>query len=186
VVEDVDVLHHLLQTGVRWWGQLQSVLQSGRRDLLSADQRTVQRIEATGAALQTFVSAWSIGRGDPVRRDALEDSGAVSDTFIDEVSELAERLSGHGSHIVQALLEGEVTRFHRSKARDLEAYLEEHGYIDRAEPLSEQEISRRMVGRLLQEGLEPDEARRCTNRLLERLATALPGGTEHDAETVES
>lgn len=39
--------------------------------------------QQNAAALEEFMQCWCIGRGDPIDREVLEASGAVSDRFID-------------------------------------------------------------------------------------------------------
>jgi hypothetical protein len=170
VVEDVDLLHRLLQMGVSRWGQLRALLESGDRSVLQTDRETSQRVEASGRALEAFVRAWSVGRGKPVHRMVLQDSGAVSETFIDEVSQLAQDLSGDGEKIVEALIRGDVARFRTGKAEDLRAYLEDERYIDPADPLPETEVSRRIVASLVRTDVPAEQARNITNTLLARLS----------------
>lgn len=46
---------------------------------------------------------WRVRRGQPVDRHGLEESGAVSDTFIDRVSDLAGRLAGDDKALLAAV-----------------------------------------------------------------------------------
>ncbi|MFQ5458291.1 MAG: hypothetical protein ACE5FC_07570, partial [Myxococcota bacterium] len=49
-------------------------------------------IEARARCLAAAGHLWRIGKGRPVDRAVLQDSGAVSGTFIDEVAALAARI----------------------------------------------------------------------------------------------
>jgi hypothetical protein len=68
-----------------------------------------------------------------VDRPALEQTDAVTDTFIDGVSALANELEGDAEALLGAVRERtdeRVSGFRSAKADDLEAYLREEGYLD--------------------------------------------------------
>jgi hypothetical protein len=169
VVGDVHLLHRLLELEIRRWGQLSNLLETGDEKLISDDPDRLRKLRENGSALEAFVRAWRIGRGRPVDRAVLEDSGAVSDTFIDEVSDLAERLDGNGEAIIEALREGEVARFRTDKIEELEVYLEDADYIDPAEPLDGSEVRRHVVSRLIEADLSRETAIGRADELLDRL-----------------
>ena len=171
VVGDVEVLHRLLELGIRRWGQLRNLLETGDRNLISDEPEVLERLQENGSALEAFVQAWRIGRGRPVDRTVLEDSGAVSDKFIDQVSELARQLDGDGQAIVDALAQGEVKGFYSNKREELEEYLLEHGHIDPLETLEEGEVRRRIMSRLIESDLPHEEAVARADQLLSRLAS---------------
>jgi len=170
VVDDVDVLHDLLDFGIERWGQLRNLLDRDRHDIIPAERDDIDRIEQTARALEEFVQSWRIGRGKPVDRAALESSGAVSDTFIDRVTELAKDLDGDAEALVEALHAGEVNRFRGGKADDLAAYLRENGYIVTQEPLSDDQIRLRMVERCVESGVSTEKANEQASTLLSRLS----------------
>ncbi|QSG16329.1 AAA family ATPase [Halapricum desulfuricans] len=172
VIDDVDTLHQLLELGIEHWGQLKNLLQWGNGDLSSVDSDQITIVEKNAAALNEFVDAWKVGRGEPVDREILEASGAVSGTFIDEVSELAESVNGDGRQIVDALHNGEVNRFRSGKANKLKTYLEENGYIEPRETLDYGQIRARVIERYVDEGVSRDEATDRTDELLSRLGEA--------------
>ncbi|WP_254526118.1 AAA family ATPase [Natrinema caseinilyticum] len=169
VVDDVETLHQLLELGIEHWGQLNNLLQWGNGDLSSVDSDQISVAEENAAALSEFVDAWKVGRGEPVDREALEASGAVSGNFIDEVTALAESVNGDGRQIVDALHSGEVNRFRSGKANKLETYLEENGYIEPRETLDHGQIRARVIERYVGEGVSRDEAKDRTDELLSRL-----------------
>jgi hypothetical protein len=170
LVDDVEALYRLLELGIEHWGQLNNLLQWGNGDLSSVEPDQMTVIEENAAALGEFVDAWKVGRGEPVDREVLEDSGAVSGNFIDEVTALAESVNGDGKQIVEALHDGEVNRFRSGKANELETYLEENGYIEPRETLDNGQIRARVIERYVDEGVSRDEARDRTDELLSRLS----------------
>jgi DNA repair exonuclease SbcCD ATPase subunit len=170
LVEDVEVLHDLLSLSIERWGQLQNLIERGRDEFIPADVETLSEIQQNGTALEAFVEAWQIGRGDPVDRSVLEASGAVSDTFINRVTDLAEELGGDAEQLVEALYAKEVDRFRQNKAEDLEDYLRENGYIVSREPLDNDEIRIRMIDRLVSDDVPREQAVGGVDDLLARIA----------------
>jgi hypothetical protein len=142
VIDDVDALHQLLRMGVRQWGQLdylaavggESALPGGMRDVVVEDARRV------AALCDRFRQLWRQGRGRPVDRAALAESGAISDTFLDRVAELCDELDGDGEALVEALAAGRVPRFRTAQADELRAFLLERGYVVDEEPLAPEQI----------------------------------------------
>ncbi len=145
IVQDVDLLHHVLELGIERWGQLKNLLDRGGDALVTDDAERLNRIERAGVALEEFVHCWQRGRGEPVTRSVLEETGAVTETFIDDVAELCEELNGDAERVVEALREGRVDRFRESKKDELEAFFEENGFIEAVDPLSPERIRLRMM-----------------------------------------
>jgi hypothetical protein len=147
VVDDVDALHQLLRMGVRQWGQLeylaavgdQSALPGGMRDVVVDDARRA------AALCDRFRQLWRQGRGRPVDRSALAESGAISDTFMDRVAELCDELDGDGEALVAALVAGRVPRFRAAQADELRAYLSDRGHVLDEDPLAPEEIRIRLA-----------------------------------------
>lgn len=168
ITEDPGVLYDLLSARIDRWGQLESLLDAGQVDgLLSADAR--DRIRRNGAALEAFTETYTVGRGDPVDRTVLEDSEAVSDTFIDEVSELAERADGDPERILDRL--PDVSRFRTHKIEELREYLQEEGYLDPRETLPDETVRVAVVDAYADHGLAGQEADEAARRLLERVSS---------------
>ncbi len=171
VVDDVEILRDLLAFGVKRWGQLRNLLERGRHEFVPAEQSDIERIEQDARALEEFVQSWRIGQGKPVDRSVLESSGAISDTFLDRVATLAAELNGDAEELIDALYAGEVNRFRSGKAEELEEYLRENEYIVTQEPLDDEQIRLRMVERLVEGGVPPDQANERATTLLSRIAS---------------
>lgn len=171
LVEDVSLLCDLLDRGIERWGQLSELLARSGADGLTDDPASLDAVAHDGRALEAFVDLWQVGRGEPVTRDVLEATAAVTATFIDDVADLAADLDGDGEALVAALEDGEVDRFRTSKAADLETYLADRGYIDEADPLDPAVIRARVATDLVEaHGVAADEARDRTRRLVDRLS----------------
>lgn len=171
VVNDVEILRDLLAFGIKRWGQLRNLLERGRHEFVPAEQSDIERIEQDAKALEGFVQSWRIGQGKPVDRPVLESSGAISDTFLDRVAALAAELNGDAEKLIDALYAGEVNRFRSGKAEELEEYLKENGYIVTQEPLDDEQIRLRMVERLVEGGVPPDQANERAITLLSRMVS---------------
>ncbi len=174
VVDRPTTLHELLSAGVRTCGQLRTMLEAGATlgagsaDGLDAADRRARVIERACAL-------WTQGRGRPVDRAALEDSGAVSETFIDEVTELARRLGGEANDFLNALADGQIARWRSSNTDKLREYFLEEGYLDDETVLEPGGIIARLMGEFA-EDVEADTIERTWLRaMVESLFTG-PGG----------
>lgn len=170
LVEDVELLHHFVNIGFEYWGQVESLLQRSNGEVLTDDSDAIAALERRGQALEEFVRSWKKGRGKPVDRQALEDSGAVSGTFIDEVSELADEYNGEGKQIIDALGNGEVDNFRRGKKDELQQYFEENGYIQPIDALAPGDIRVRVMETLVTTGVSRETASDEADHLLSCLA----------------
>lgn len=139
LIEDPTRLFRLLSSGIRQWGALNELGESGTLSLADLDGPAYRRATALAHALHAWREAWQVGRGRPVNKYVLLRSGAVSEAFIDRVDELCQEVGRDGGALLRALREGRITRFHASKVDELEAYLTEHGYVTDVEPLSDEE-----------------------------------------------
>lgn len=170
LIDDPELLSGFLEQGVDTWGQFETLAEHLEPAVFGCDEDRLAEIERYGEALETYVEAWEHGRGEPLTREVLEDSGAITSNFIDEVSDLADSLDGDGERIVDSLRAGEVKRFRRDNAEELRTYLEEEGYIEDAEPLAPEEIRLRVVNSYVSGGVPPEGGERMADALLDRLA----------------
>jgi len=142
----LPLLHRLMeQWRIASLGQLEFLLESTAAQAAIPDTDSRDRLAGRCAAARAWVVAWRHGRGRPVDRVVLEQSGAVSSTFIDRVAEVAGERGGDGRAIIDALRDGEVARFRSSNTDELEQWLEREGYIDREEPLSAEDREQRTL-----------------------------------------
>ena len=140
VIDDVDRLHDLLRHRITSWGQLQTLQQYGGKGLVEDSESVFEKASVAAKAIDVACRAWRTGRGRHIDRRALQDSGAVSDSFIHVVSELARRLGGDGEAIVDALANGEVARWREKSTASLRDFFESEGFLASDEPLSAEDI----------------------------------------------
>lgn len=143
LVEDPRALHRLLCLGPYSWGMLEGFVTKGGRRLV--DGELFLRLEILARAATSYLRESKVGRGRPVDRLTLVDAPAISSAFLDRVEELRQKVGGDARRLVGALENREIPRFHREKADELREYLEEQGYLDHAEPLSEEVIRLRVL-----------------------------------------
>ncbi len=146
VLNDAPTLHRLLQNGIATWGQLRSLLAHGGAGLIDeADTTAVQGAAAMAEAIATAREAWRVGRGQPVDREILQDSGIVSARFIDPVSKLCAAVGGDANALLQKLGEGAVERWRKENTAKLADYLGAQGCLDEREPLTAADLRVRVL-----------------------------------------
>ena len=141
--DDLDLLYQLMDNWrITSLGQLEALLGSDAGSKAVTETGLRDRLRQRCDAVRTWTALWRRGRGRPVNRGVLEQCKAVSGTYIDRVTELAENLGGDGKALVLALREGKVPRFHTSKIEELERWLADEGYTDEEEILPAEERRR--------------------------------------------
>ena len=173
LIDDVDLVYRLLEAGINRWGQLQALASYGHAGAIRRDSQDYHRAEAAARAIETAVGLWRIGRGEPVDRAALADSGAVSDVYLDRVDELAESLDRDAQKLIDALEQSEVRGFRSDKREALAEYLIANGYLAEDNPLDPEEIHDRTRVQLFDE-LDRGLLRRA--RLAKLVDCVLAGG----------
>ena len=154
LIYDPDLLLTLIREGIITWGQLKFQHRRGGLSATEMNEMTFQHVQSLARAIKSWKEAWQIGRGEPVDRTVLQDSGAITENYIDRVSDLANDLDGDAAALLRALREREdkrAERFHSSKADELEAYLEKEGYLNRQETKDAEEMWQFVIADLAQE-----------------------------------
>jgi hypothetical protein len=154
LIEPPSTLLDLIESGTRTWGQLDNRYQLGGLAATPFEEKEFSRVQALAKAVKVWKEAWHVGRGRPVGREALEDTDAVTDTFIDGVTEIAKERDGDAEVLLEIIREREDERvqgFYTSKADDLEDYFLDHGYLVRQDPLSPEEMWQRVLADLAEE-----------------------------------
>ena len=169
LVEDLDVLSRMLRHGVETWGQFETLVREVEPTVFGCEREQLEIVSTHGVALETYVDAWNQGRGKPVDRDVLEASGAVSSTFIEDVTALADEVDGVGTEIITALEDQSIKGFRSNKTEELETYLEREGYIEALEPLEPAEIRLRVLNTYVSAGVSSTDAAEMADLLLRRL-----------------
>jgi energy-coupling factor transporter ATP-binding protein EcfA2 len=140
LVDDPPALHRLLRHGINRWGQLQALAQYGHDRSLDTESEVYRRAEAAARLIEGATRYWRIGRGRPVDRQVLVDCPAVTEKFVDRVSDLAAQVNGDAKQLIARLAEGHVKGFRTEKRNELREYLVEQGHLDEHEVLSAEQI----------------------------------------------
>lgn len=184
LLEDPGALHTVLSTTrAQTVGSLRSLIHHGAGSTLRGDLPT--RLDPLVAAANAALRRLRVGVGKPVDRSALVGSGAVSEVFLDEMTELCQRLEGDAGLLIRSIQNREIARFPRRKAEALEEFLEAEGYLDRRPRLRAEQIRMEVIGEVsayINAGaLKLDEL----DRLLVRLGVSLSSTTSAEKQALE-
>ncbi|CAN5285287.1 AAA family ATPase [soil metagenome] len=139
LIDDVKALRECLRQGIARWGNLKSYLRhAGKIEFM--DDNQLAKLKDKADLLERFQRLYRRGRAKPIDRTVLEESGAVSGSFIKDVSKKLAELNGNPQALVTALRNGEVSGFRTNKTEELESYLLENEYIDGRDSYSPVEI----------------------------------------------
>ena len=144
--DDLELLHRLMDAWrIASLGQFQAFLASSAASGAITEATERRQLQRRCEAARAWVALWRQGRGRPLDRAALEQSGAVSGTFIDRAADLAGALGGDAAAFLQALREGRLSRFHASKIDKLDRWLADAGYTDDRPRLNAAERARKTL-----------------------------------------
>ena len=139
---DTQLLLHLLKQGVAYWGAAKALYARG---LLDIPENTFAQLRTLAKALKAWQQGWRVGRGRPVTREALEESGAVSDHFLGAVLDKCKDCNNDAEELLQALRNGRIKGFRANKIDELNQYLLDHGYASAEASRSDEEIHSQMI-----------------------------------------
>ncbi len=154
---DTAFIYHCLKRHIVYWGQLDHFLRE-QGNIDGAHEEEVRKMRKKAKLLSHFLELYRQGRAKPADRSVLADSGAVSQTFIDEVAQKLEELGGDAGALLHALRDKKVAGFRENKIGQLQGYLLEKGYIDTAEPMDEAEIRVNLHAFISNSKLDSEEA----------------------------
>jgi hypothetical protein len=175
LVEEPEDLHRLLTLGPERWGPLRSLLRDGGRRLV--EEGLFAELEAGGRVAEAFLEAARVGVGRRVDRSVLEDSGAVTPTFLDRVDDFADRVDGDATRLLAGLEGGEVPRFTQKSKDALREYLDREGYLPHQLPLGLDEIRAQVLTRVANDLAEGGLGIERMDRLVSRLWVGVGGAT---------
>ncbi len=167
--DDSTLLHRCLSAGIEHVGQWRMLCKqesSTSKNLISEHPMAAQ-LGARALVLEEYCMAWQEGRGRKVPWDVIEDSGAVTKTFLERVAALLEELDGDGRELVQILKarsDSRVQGFRTSSADALEKVLIESGFIDEREVLLESDVLTRVLSTPAAGQLLAEVVRECVHR----------------------
>lgn len=148
--DDLDLLKRLLDAGVETVGQWRAMGRTRSvREVVSQEQAML--LAGLSALAETCLDVWRDSHSRPVDRKALEGSGAVSEEFLDGLTQLAGEAQ-HDAHRLLESLQGErpepVRGFFGSQVDELRAYLEKEGYLQSEAPVDADQLERRVLAGL--------------------------------------
>lgn len=139
LIEDNEILYNCLKRNIKQWGQLKSFINhNGRIEKL--EESVMGELHEKISILERFSEMYKKGRPRQIDRSVIEDSQAVSDAFIEDVSAKMEELDKNPLKLIEALENNEVPRFRTQSVEKLKEYLIEQKYIDEQEPMSLDDI----------------------------------------------
>ena len=165
--DDLDLLHDFLNNGIEWVGQWETIAGTALAERLASRSITATQIGLRLDLLEVFCGLWKQGRGKPVDRDALADSGALSGRYRDDVVEIAKELDGDPERLLGALASRKDQRlkgFRSNSAEQLRNYLIEHEYLDDRPVLAESELRLRCMASPAANRLSDGVAIECVRR----------------------
>lgn len=129
--DDLALADRLLRLGIERLGELDRLLQ--RLDSAPLGDRPLdpeqavnlrRRVQATALILDD----WRARNARPVDAEALHRCGLLSERFLPQVSELAEKVGGHPDRLVERLEDGAVPRFRSDVTEQLRLWLADEGH----------------------------------------------------------
>jgi len=167
--DDLPLLHRLLESRIERVGQWLTLSRS-RAELASriaAAEGVGSQLDARAELLEVFCRAWREGRGSPVNRDTIEQSGAVSPRYLEDVVAIARERAGDGERLIDVLRDRNDERLQgfRAKATDtLETFLVDEGCIDLRPVLEEAGVITRTMAIPAAARLPEPVAAECVHR----------------------
>ncbi len=165
--DDLDLLHDLLSNGIERAGQWKTVSGTPLAERLGSGSVAPAETSLRLDLLEVFCGLWKQGRGRPVDRAALEESGVLAERFLEDVASIAREVDGDAKRLVEALGENRGPRlrsFRRSSAERLRRHLVESGCLDERPILTEGELQLRALTSPAANGLPDGVARGCLKR----------------------
>ena len=101
--DDPDLLHDFLVNGIKSAGQWKTVSGTTLADKLGSRSISSQEIAFRLDLLEIFCELWKQGRGRPVDREAIENSGALSERYLGDVVAIADELCGDPEMLITVL-----------------------------------------------------------------------------------
>jgi DNA repair exonuclease SbcCD ATPase subunit len=166
VMDDEELLYNCLKQGLNRWGQLESFWEHGGKieglqdETISISKEKIRLLEHYQDLIQ---------QGSPIfiDRSVLENSDAISDKFIDEVSQKLNELEGNPEPLLDALKNSEISGFRTNKIDELESYFIEKGFIDERERLSVDEIQSQTKAFVSRHKISAEEAEEFLRRIID-------------------
>ncbi len=146
--DDLPLLRDFLDNRIERGGQWKTVSGTPLAEKLGSRSIDAEQIGLRLDLLEAYCGLWQEGRGRPVDRDVLIESGAVSKVFLEKVITIAKELSGDPQRLVAMLRDrgdDRLKRFRTDSIDQLQEYLTENGILDHRPILTKDELLRRAL-----------------------------------------
>lgn len=148
--DDLSLLHELLLARIETVGQCLNLLKGGSAlaKEVAGQSEVGAQLEPRMELLDIFCLAWREGRGRKVGRLELEQSGAISETYLDAVVAVAAELDGNAGRLLTSLRERKDPRlsgFRSKSTAALERFFVEGGHVDDRPILGEAQLLARAI-----------------------------------------
>ncbi|HNQ91227.1 MAG TPA: hypothetical protein PKM73_21650 [Verrucomicrobiota bacterium] len=179
VIEDPELLHRVLCSGIERFGPLRRLIRHSGYDGLGESRETVL---ATGLAFQAAFRAWRLGRGRPVTPEVLRQAAGVTDVFRQRVVELAASVNGDAEQLLEKLGDGTLRNWREKSTEELRESLVREGCLDESRRLGRDEIREAVQAELMRSG----SASRIAAATLDRVVESLPWSITLSSERADS
>jgi len=137
LVPDVPTLVALRNLAITTWGQFGLMRSRDALRGIPALDTCRARAQARVLVIESAVRAWKCGRPQPLSRDALSSSKAISDIYFAQAVDLSRRCDWNGAAVLRALRNRELSGFRQKSIDELEEFLQNNGFLTSDEPLSQ-------------------------------------------------
>ena len=124
LIEDLELLYDCIQIRVMTWRSIQQVMKYNVAGVSFINEHQFSTLQSRAAAVTTAVTQWSVGRAAPITREDLQESGAVSKTFLERICAVADKVDYCGASFIRELRgDSRPKQWSDSKTEKLENYL---------------------------------------------------------------
>lgn len=167
LIDNTSLLHQILSRGIDHWGPLKNFLEQGGK-IEGLEEKKIQNLYDITKILSEYIELYKQGRPKPIDRQVLNESGAISPKFIDQVADLLNQQNNNPLHLIEALKNGAISGFRTNKADELAHFLEHDDYLPTTEPIKQEEIIARLQASLSNTSIAPSEIEELISRLNKR------------------
>ncbi len=165
LIEDVNLLYTCLQYGIYQWGQLNAFLGNAGH-LPGLDERLLRGFKDKIFLFNRLKEIYSFGRSRKISREILVKSGAVTDIYMDKMTELLQTTNYNPELFLESLDSGAVKGFRSNKKEELRTYLLENNYTSAVSPYQEEDIHIKVSAQVSNLNIDMNEAERFVNRFI--------------------
>lgn len=144
-IEEVDTVQRLLQLRHGTLGRMKALYQRDASGFPAGANGLVTRARSLEQVLRSVLPLARRGRGKPVDRAVLVESGIVSPRFLEETAHLADALDNDAARLIRALRNKEVKNFRQDAVERLADHFKENGYLDERPAPSKEELLQRAM-----------------------------------------